>query len=242
MPEDLDYDPSPIQIVRLPSKYFTSVKAYGSLMVSKDFYGLFADFDYILIHQLDCFVFASHLDSFCALGFDYIAPLILGRSDGYWPSYDIVGVGGFSLRKVDSFLKVLELIKHPLFSSEALSLASRIERNGAEDMFWSLSASSIDPSFSVATPEIALAFGFEGDPRKSYSRALNYQPFGCHHWNKLKFFLWYLPWLPLSLSVRLRLIPPVLVELSLSEVVTLCSRIWRRTLLFFQLSVRRSKV
>lgn len=83
MPADLDFDPSPIAGVRLPSKYFTSTKAYGSLMVNKEFYRLFIDFDYILIYQLDSFVFSDRLDSFCLLGYDYVAPLILGRSDGF---------------------------------------------------------------------------------------------------------------------------------------------------------------
>lgn len=240
IPADLDFDPSPIQSVKLPSEFFTSVKAYGSLMVSKSFYELFIDFDYILIYQLDCFVFADRLDSFCALGCDYVAPLILGRSDGFWPSSDIVGVGGFSLRKVSSFCKVLDLIEDPSFSAEAFSLAARIERNGAEDMFWSLAAPAIDPSFSVASPEIALAFGFEGDPRKSYVRAHGLQPFGCHHWNRLSFFLWYLPWIPLPLSKSLCLIPPVLVELTISESVNLLCRIRDRALRIFRWPISRT--
>jgi hypothetical protein len=241
MPEHLSFDPSPIQAVRLPCEYFSSVNAYGALMVSKDFYKLFGGFDYILIYQLDCFVFADQVAQFCALGCDYIAPLILGRSDGFWPSSDIVGVGGFSLRKVSPFIRVLELIEQPSFSAEASSLASRIERNGAEDMFWSLAAPVIAPGFSVASPETALAFGFEGDPRKSYFRARRQKPFGCHHWNKLSFFLWYLPWIPLPLSQRLRLIPPVLVELTLAEVVHLWSRIWGRARRIFYWAINGSK-
>lgn len=233
-PRSLEFHYSGIRIIRLPDEWFSTIKKYGSLMVSKSFYELFIEFDYVLIYQLDCLVFDVRLDEFTALGFDYVAPLILGRLDGFWPSTDIVGVGGFSLRKVRSFVEVLSLIQKSDFTAEASSLACRIDRNGAEDMFWSLSASAIDPGFSVASPEIALAFGFEGDPRNSYPRAHRQQPFGCHHWNKLSFFLWYLPWIRLPLLERLCLIPPVLVELTFSEVVNLLSGIWGRAFRIFR--------
>lgn len=213
MPESLNFSPVEFQIKRLPNHYFDSVKGYASLMVNKLFYENFAGFDYILIYQLDCLVFSERLSEFCSLGYDYVAPLILGRSDGLWPSRDIVGVGGFSLRKVSSFLRVLNLIEKPEFAAEACSLANRIERNGAEDIFWSLAAPVIDPDFSVASPESALAFGFEGDPHKSYIRAYRQKPFGCHHWNKLSFFIWYFPWIPLPLLLKVRYLCSVGLEL-----------------------------
>lgn len=241
-PNSLKFYSKAIKVIRLPDDWFCSIEKYGSLMVSKSFYELFDNYDYILVYQLDCLVFGARLNEFTAFGFDYVAPLILGRSDGFWPNSDIVGVGGFSLRKVSSFLKVLELIDKPSFSAELSRLACRIERNGAEDMFWSLAASTIDPGFSVASPEIALAFGFEGDPRKSYLRAHRQQPFGCHHWNKLSFFLWYLPWIPLPLSQSLRLIPTVLAELAISEVMSLLSRIWRRAARIFPWLIRSINV
>lgn len=227
MPEDLDFDPSPLQVVRFDADFFSSIKAYGSLMVNKLFYKTFLEFEYILIYQLDCLVFVDHLAAFCALGYDYVAPLILGRSDGFWPSSDVVGVGGFSLRKVSSFLDVLELIEDPLFSSEAECLAARIERNGAEDMFWSLAAPTILPRFSVASPQVALAFGFEGDPRRSFSKSRRRKPFGCHHWNQLSNFLWYLPWIKLPFGRWLRLVPCAVIELLYCWVIDIVNRFWR---------------
>jgi len=140
LPSSLDFHSSHAKLIRLPDDRLASIKNYACLMVDKSFYNLFADFEYILIYQLDCLVFADRLVEFCSLGLDYIAPLILGRSDGFWPSNDIVGVGGFSLRKVSSFLRILELIEQPQYKNEAMSLAGRIHRNGAEDMFWSLAA------------------------------------------------------------------------------------------------------
>ena len=233
-PKSLKVDSSQFKIIRLPDQWFSSIISYGSLMVSAGFYELFVEFDYVLIYQLDCLIFGSRLDEFCALGFDYVAPLILGRTDGYWPQNDIVGVGGFSLRKISSFLEILNSVGKPEFAAEMHSLANRIQRNGAEDMFWSLSAPAIDPNFSVASPEVALAFGFEGDPSRSFQRSNYQQPFGCHHWNKLAFFVWYLRWIRLSLSRSLLLIPPIFFELALSETRGICERARRRSSVFLR--------
>lgn len=220
MPESLPWHAfhENVKVIRFPSACFASVKSYAQLMVSGDVYELFTPYEYILVFQLDCLVFRDELARFCDLGWDYVAPLILGRDDGHWPDQDVVGVGGLSLRKVASFLRILTLLERPEYRLEVKSLQERIERNGAEDMFWCLSAPLIDPGFSVAVPEVALAFGFEGDPDKSYRRAEGRQPFACHHWNRLPYFLWYIPWIPLSLVEKLILFPAVFNELLLKEV------------------------
>ena len=218
----------PVKVKRFPRACFDSTLSYGRLMVDIALYEQFADFDYILVYQLDCLVFSDSLSCFCSLDCDWIAPLILGRHDGFWPDKDIVGVGGLSLRKVSSFLRVLGFLERPDLQAEAKDLEGRLQRNGAEDMFWSLSASTVDPSFSVAPSEVALAFGFEGDPRPSHRRADLQQPFGCHHWNRLSYFLWYLRWIRLPLRLWLRYIPPVLVELFFVEARDQLSRVRRR--------------
>jgi len=41
-------------------------------MMSPAFYDAFKAFDYILIYQLDAFVFRDELEYFCSLGYDYI--------------------------------------------------------------------------------------------------------------------------------------------------------------------------
>lgn len=228
IPESLVFEPGSQRVIRLPDFWFSSIKSYAALMVDNLFYSLFNEYDYILLCQPDCLLFADRLAAFCGLGLDYVAPLILGRRDGSWPDRDIVGVGGFSLRRVGAFLRVLDLLQKPRFLSEAVALDGRIQRNGAEDMFWSLSACQVDPGFSVASAEVALAFGFEGDPRRSIRRAGGRQPFGCHHWNRLPYFLWYLRWIRLPVALWLRLIPPVLVELSIAEVRDFSIRLRRR--------------
>jgi len=186
-------------------------------MVNLQFYELFADYEYVLVYQLDCLVFADRLNEFCRLDYDYIAPPINRRSDGHWPTQDIVGVGGFSLRKVSAFSNVLHLLARPEFEVEANSLRGRIATNGAEDMFWSLSAQKIDPQFTVADIRVATDFGFNGNPRDSQKRAKGQQPFGAHKWNRLSYFIWYLRWLRHLDVTNPQLFLSVSFELALHE-------------------------
>lgn len=41
-------------------------------MLSAEFYDRFAAYEYVLIYQLDAFVFADRLAEFCQMGYDYI--------------------------------------------------------------------------------------------------------------------------------------------------------------------------
>lgn len=92
--------------------YFTTVKAYDRLMLSKGIYESFSEYEHILIYQLDCLVFRNDLEWWCNQEFDYIgAPLfkVKGRPDS---GFSQACNGGLSLRKVKSFLAVLESSKY----------------------------------------------------------------------------------------------------------------------------------
>lgn len=92
----------------LPNNFFSSVNAYNSLLLSKQFYSQLVHFSHILIYQLDAFVFEDRLVDWCQTDYDYVgAPIYpIGTSYGQ-QNIQCIGVGGFSLRKVNSFLKVL---------------------------------------------------------------------------------------------------------------------------------------
>jgi Protein of unknown function (DUF5672) len=103
--------------------FFTSVSSYSRLMLSKQFYQDFNQYDYLLIYQLDCLVFADQLEQWCNEGYDYIgAPLF--RLKGQ-PKSGFSGAcnGGFSLRKVQSFLRVLE---SPRYVAERVSFLADV--------------------------------------------------------------------------------------------------------------------
>ena len=59
-------------VANFPAEYFRSTQTYSRLLMSPQFYETFSDFDYMLIYQLDAFVFYDALEEFCSLGYDYI--------------------------------------------------------------------------------------------------------------------------------------------------------------------------
>ena len=89
--------------------YFSSVKGYNQLMLTIDFYKRFLEYQYILVYQLDAWVFRDELDYWCDQGYDFIgAPVYNYLGNGkYAKENPFVGNGGFSLRKLSYCIKVL---------------------------------------------------------------------------------------------------------------------------------------
>lgn len=92
---------------RFAPRYFGSAQAHGKLLLSEEFYKAFLGYEYILICHLDALVFADELLDWCAQGYDFIgAPWLLSPDTPHITAQK-VGNGGFSLRRVRSFLRVL---------------------------------------------------------------------------------------------------------------------------------------
>jgi hypothetical protein len=221
-PGDLFLNVPGFHIQRFPKRYFASVAAYNRLLLSRRFYEAFSDYDYILIYQLDCLVFSSDLDFWCDLGWDYIgAPWFTGFANRHSPQspFWAVGNGGFSLRKVSSFLKVFDSKEIWIGSEKYLGegYASKLwhsrvahrskyilkkigftndvcwhlkRRESNEDIFWGMDASHFKPDFRVAPLDVALSFAFEKDPRYCFERNGRRLPFGCHAWAKCDKAFW----------------------------------------------------
>jgi hypothetical protein len=92
---------------RFPDRYFGSAQAHGSLLLSEQFYESFLDYDYILVYHLDALVFSDRLLEWCLAGYDYVGAPWLLSPDTPHITEQKVGNGGFSLRRVRSFLRVL---------------------------------------------------------------------------------------------------------------------------------------
>ena len=92
---------------RFPDRYFGSPRAHGALLLSDLFYRSFSEYDFILIHHLDALVFSDQLARWCAAGYDYIGAPWLISPDTPHITEQKVGNGGFSLRRVSSFCRVL---------------------------------------------------------------------------------------------------------------------------------------
>lgn len=181
IPEDLvlPYDCYFTQIERFENFYFDSVSSYNRLMLTPFFYQRFKQYEYILIYQLDAFVFMDKLPYFCGLGYDYVgAPWLYGIFNYVDKDHCIwyVGNGGLSLRRVEKFIKVLQEEK-PLQDEQIKN----------EDLFFS---SIVKKYFKVAPLEIALQFAFERQVEKCYELNKCELPMGCHAWERYNFAFW----------------------------------------------------
>lgn len=189
--------------------FFESVRSYNRLMLSDSFYEAFSDFEYILIHQLDAFVFRDELLEWCGRGYDYVgAPWLLGRdftgrldeaifqvkkklatwlhmkNDGEDVPRDVifinsVGNGGFSLRRVAALRRVIRRFRKKIAAYEE----SRIHRYN-EDVFFGVEVNRYFPHLRIPDFRTALKFSVEIYPRRSIEKYNDGRlPFGCHAWD-----------------------------------------------------------
>lgn len=168
---EIDYDRASLKKVRYSDQWFWSVAAYSEFMLKPDLYRDFLDYEYILIYQLDAFVFYDRLEYFCSLNYDYIgAP---------WPDGGLVrtmerlktvyvGNGGFSLRKVDRMLNFVEKAKDQIKVFHALNVEDVIIAELGKEYL------------RIAPMEVACEFSFEMNDKKIFEYTGNKLPFGCH--------------------------------------------------------------
>lgn len=198
--------------------YFAGVEGYNKLLLSVDFYLSFVNYQYILIYQLDAFVFRDELEYWCSKGYDYIGAPWFKRIWRFKYSKNLraIGNGGFSLRKVQSCINVLKyngkfkplryfftfhnavflkLKKMPLKNWRSLKIENSVDffvsiNRKTEDQFWSLDTQNAYIDFKVAPIREGIKFAFECYP--SYLMKLNSGnlPFGCHAWERYELEFW----------------------------------------------------
>jgi hypothetical protein len=115
-PQKLPKEFSDFVLRRFPARYFKDVYSYNRLLLMEEFYRAFGDYEYILIYQLDCLVFASNLEDWCRKGWDYVGAPWLKETEDPPKGFSSVGNGGLSLRRVRSALAVLnssQLVEDP---------------------------------------------------------------------------------------------------------------------------------
>lgn len=197
--------------IRFNKNYFKGINGYNRLMLSSFFYEQFSNYEYMLIYQLDAWVFKDELDYWCKKEYDYI-----GAPWAYKNEFGKIelrtGNGGFSLRKVSSHKNIFQKWKiidsrkgiiNDFWNQGKLAFIMKmhtwiprvagIKNNSKyfikhfeenEDYFWALYAPQIDSNFKVAPPKEAMKFGFELEPRYLYNLNQKKLPFGCHAWEK----------------------------------------------------------
>ena len=160
-----------------PDACFVSTRTYSHLLLTDEFYSRFAGYEYMLLYQLDAFVFFDKLQEFCSLGYDYI-----GAPMPQWTGWrhKKVGNGGLSLRKISACLEVTRN-KQEIYKQTGRG----DEFEFAEDKFFGYCG--YDEQILFTTPDVstALSFAVEYDVMKVYSKLTEDNlPFGCHAWPK----------------------------------------------------------
>jgi len=107
VPRGVNINRPGFQLVGFDQRFFGSQSANTRLMLSPSLYKRFADYKYILVCHLDALVLSDRLEEWCESNLDYIAAPWIKCEDSPYVNHERVGNGGFSLRKVESFLRVI---------------------------------------------------------------------------------------------------------------------------------------
>jgi len=170
------------------------------------FYERFLRYDFILIYQLDAFVFKDELAYWCRKENDYIGapwlvqPFQREAVDAFYArilyttyfdrgevcslsAADIkiankVGNGGFSLRKVNKFYQIC------LQEQQMINFYKQNSQHHFfnEDVFWSLETCRREKQIKIPDFIEALGFSIEIQPEYAFTLTGNRLPFGCHAW------------------------------------------------------------
>ena len=92
-----------------PTFFYTNIQGYNSLMVDVNFYKIFENFNFMLIHHLDAIILKDEIESWIAKDYSYVGGPSVGKSFIYKKpkSLKFFCNGGLSLRKNADFIKVL---------------------------------------------------------------------------------------------------------------------------------------
>lgn len=174
---------SRLKVNTFDDHFFENIAGYNDLMLSAGFYERFLNYKYILIYQLDAYVFENKLDYWEKSKYDYVgSPWLIPPpiASNKKPKVNIqhwfvnrVGNGGLSLRKVKTHYWTM-IFYWILIKFFPLN----------EDMFLGILMDFGNPFFKKPKAIEALKFAFEMQPRKSFELNNQQLPFGVHAWEK----------------------------------------------------------
>ena len=193
-----------LKVENFDDHYFKDIQGYNKLMLSSMFYERFLSYKFILIYQLDAFVFKDDLLLWCNKDYDYVgAPFgpakvtLVGKLKILYQkfkanqkkiinassAFHMVGNGGFSLRKTHVFYnyalqnnqEIKKFIDNPTQSIYRCAFNN-------EDVFWSILVNKEKKHISMPRFYEALHFSIESDPLVAIRYNKCVLPFGCHAW------------------------------------------------------------
>ncbi|NIK92520.1 hypothetical protein GZ212_10205 [Mangrovimonas sp. CR14] len=201
------------EVVYVNPIWQSSVEKYNKLKLSKFFYGLFDDYEYLLTYELDAFVFKDDLLSWCHKGYDYIgAPWFVGYNK---PTKEFLGVGnsGFSLRNIRAMKRAIKKVcvkkevRYYFGKKNKILRKLSIIFNYVSIYFWEnhtiQNAKHLNEdgfivqviskkiqNFKIAPIDEAIPFAFEVNPKYLYQINQNTLPMGCHAWYRYDLAFW----------------------------------------------------
>ena len=192
--------------------FFENIQGYNNLCTSAEFYRSFLDFEYMLICQLDVIVLKNDLSEFISKNISYIgaptgkkSPFDRSRKKLWGRRYFCNG--GFSLRKTNDFIRVLEsskigypfnyltiyeCLKSGFYRYIKLYLRTLFSKNIykgeyfaknlyiKEDSFWTYFAPLFYKKYSLPTIDQANSFCFDGNPNFFYKMNKYKLPMALH--------------------------------------------------------------
>jgi hypothetical protein len=206
----LDENPN-VKRETFSDKFFDGVAGYNRLMLSDEFYARFAQYEFILIYQLDAFVFSDQLLQWCSLDYDYIgAPWLpkpalpglakqayvtirrklhrlLNKRTSNSPAHAMSQYQYFYSTGNGGFsLRRISKMRQVL---AALDDVAELYRNGtcqpwAEDIFFSVEANRYRNRLRIPSAKQAAHFAWELHPATGSKLTGGKLPFGCHGWDK----------------------------------------------------------
>lgn len=216
IPEGLDIHPlstvyPSVEVMRVSPDWLGTrrgIAGYNEMMLSRSFYDLFADTEYIFICHLDAWLFRDELAAWCRKGYDLVAapwPLRpryrrfpfrqwLALKD-FFSRRDLprsrmfgrIGNGGLCLRRVAAFRQACST-----YADEIAAFNARQDDLHNEDIFWAL----VPREFRYPTVETALQFAYDLKPQVCHELNGRRLPMGCHgfmHKSRLPFWKPFIP-------------------------------------------------
>jgi len=211
---------SSLKITYFNEDYFKNIEGYNRLLLKREFYYKFSDYNYMLIVQPDAYIFSNDLHKWTCGEFDYYGAPWITKVENDIPEFlPFGGNGGVSLRNIKSCIKTLSEFKIMETPAEVMAYFKKFHsgfklwirlplillrmigyknnsRNyisfyGAnEDVFWSTKAQTINKEFKPAPVKNEIGFAFERFPEIMYKMNGNKLPFGCHAWEKYNPEFW----------------------------------------------------
>jgi glycosyltransferase involved in cell wall biosynthesis len=189
--------------------YFSNIKNYNRLLMSRNFYQQFNNYDFLMILQTDAIILRDEIDFWCNQPFDYVgAPwpdhyelqiyINAGRfSNEYAKHLKLkVGNGGLSIRRISKCIALLD---------EFSEVSDIFSQNGYnEDLFFSAMA-MLSNNFVMPNEITASRFSVELEPFYYYRVNGKNIPMGGHAWWKYEpaFWLQYIHNVPAEIRAKI---------------------------------------